>query len=175
MPETRQASIDLDAHVEAVERILADECKQYEELLAVAQEQGRVMTGSDLEAIAASAQEMAQGLERADLVRREREQLVHAMLQADGHVGKRLSTWLRSQPAARRERLAGPVARVRLSSQRLLQANERNRRLASFCLDLVEEEANVLRDALVQDPAGRYDDGAQPAHAGSGRMVQKQA
>ncbi len=118
---------------------------------------------------------MAEGLAEVDTVRRQRETLASQLMATSGREAMRLSSWLEDQPTALRERLSARVAAVRLAGQRLLQQNEKNRRLASFCLDLVEEEAMVLRRSLLQDPAGCYDRGAQPAHEGSGRMLQKKA
>jgi hypothetical protein len=50
-----------------------------------------------------------------------------------------------------------------------------NRRLANFCLDLVEEEAALLRRCLLEDPAGCYDRGAQPTTRTQGGVLQRQA
>ncbi|MBD3221719.1 hypothetical protein GF314_10795 [bacterium] len=175
MSETKQAPVDVSAQVSALRQVLAEEHARYEALLEQAREQGRLMTGHDLDAIERSAQAMAQGLAEAAGIRQRREELTAELMRSTGHRDLRLSAWLATQPDIVRTQLQDVIARVREAGARLMEVNEKNRRLASFCLDLVEEEAGVLRQSLLEDPAGRYDRGARPASADGGRMVQRQA
>ena len=64
---------------------------------------------------------------------------------------------------------------MRRAAGELARTNEMNRRLANFCLDLVEEEATLLRRCLLEDPAGRYDRGAQPTQNEQGGVLHRQA
>jgi hypothetical protein len=175
MSETKQAPLDVSAQVTALRRMLVDEHALYEALLEQAREQGRLMTGHDLEAIERSAREMAQGLAEAAGIRQRREELTARLLRSTGHQDLRLSAWLTTQSDSVRVQLQDVIDRVRQAGARLMEVNEKNRRLASFCLDLVEEEAGVLRRSLLEDPAGRYDRGARPASADGGHMVRRQA
>jgi hypothetical protein len=68
-----------------------------------------------------------------------------------------------------------PVQAVRRTAGELARTNEMNRRLANFCLDLVEEEAALLRRCLLADPAGCYDRGAQPTQNEQGGVLKRQA
>ncbi|MEZ4388790.1 MAG: flagellar export chaperone FlgN [Candidatus Krumholzibacteriia bacterium] len=175
MPETRQAPIDTERQVMALEQALQDEGRRYERLYELALDQGRRMTGTDLDALAASAAALAEGLAEVEQVRARREQLAFGLMATTGERTLRLTAWLETQPAELRERLGHRVAAVRAAGQRLLRQNEKNRRLASFCLDLVEEEAQMLRRSVLHDPAGCYDRGAHPARDGGGHMLQKKA
>jgi len=167
---------ELAPQINALEAALAEEGQRYTALLDLASAQSRHMTGADLDAIAGNAAAMATGLAQADALRQRREQLARDLMTASGHEPTgRLSAWLEDQSPELRERLGRQVAAVRRAGELLLGQNEKNRRLASFCLDLVEEEAQVLRRALLHDSTGCYDRGAQPTHEGGGRMLQKKA
>ena len=89
--------------------------------------------------------------------------------------GGRLSRWLVHQPPAVRDELDAPVRAVRHAAGELAKANAHNRCLASFCLDLVEEEAATFRRCLLEDPAGRYDRGARPTCNAQGSTLRRQA
>ena len=175
MGETGQRSIDVQAQVAELEQALGAERAEYERLLELAQRQTRLMTSGDTDAVAAGAAELASGLVAADGLRQQRERLAARLMAISGDGEQRLSSWLARQPEHLRGRLGAEVQQVREVGTRLLRANEKNRRLASFCLDLVEEEADVRRHALSEDPSGRYDRAAHPTTEGAGRMVQKQA
>lgn len=173
MPRTNQ---DIAGRITALEAALAEEGQRYTALLELASAQIGHMTGADLDAIAGNAAAMATGLAQADGLRQRREQLASDLMEASGQPSPgRLSAWLEDQAPDVRARLGHQVAAVRRAGERLLRQNEKNRRLASFCLDLVEEEAQVLRRSLLHDSTGCYDRGAQPTHEGGGRMLQKKA
>jgi hypothetical protein len=156
--------------------VLREEQGHYARLLDLAQRQGERLAGGDLEGLDACSQELATGLRDAGGVRQRREQLAAALIAASGHdPGTGLSTWLGGQPQPVQAELAGVVRQVRRTAGELARANEHNRRLASFCLDLVEEEASLLRRSLLEDPAGRYDRGARPRTNTQGGVLQRQA
>lgn len=156
--------------------VLQEEQGHYETLLDLARRQGVMMTGHDIEQLEENARRMTEGLAAADLVRIRRERLASQVMSADGAaVPGSLRTWLETQPAAVRAILDEPVQAVRRTAGELARTNEMNRRLANFCLDLVEEEAAVLRRCLLEDPAGRYDSGAQPARNDQGGVLHRQA
>jgi hypothetical protein len=155
---------------------LSEEQDHYQLLLDLARQQGEMMTTHSVEELEANARRLTEGLAAADLVRIRRERLASSVMQASGAaIPGSLSSWLQTQPEAVREILGEPVQQVRRTAGELARANELNRRLANFCLDLVEEEAAVLRRCLLEDPAGCYDSGAQPATKGQGGVLQRQA
>lgn len=175
MSQMMQARVDQEQHVTALETALGREGQHYEALLALATEQGRLMTGTDLEAVGTSASALADGLAVGDALRQERERLTARLTGTEGDQPVRLSVWLSSQPDTVRRRLEGPVVRVREVGQKLLRQNEKNRRLASFCLDLVEEEARILRRCFTENAAGCYDGSARTATDDHGCMLHKKA
>jgi hypothetical protein len=160
----------------ALTAALREERDHYRQLLELARDQGRMMTSHDLEGLEANATRLSEGLEAADAVRIRRERLASAVMAATGTaVPGSLSAWLDTQPDPIRRRLAEPVQAVRRAAGELARTNELNRRLANFCLDLVEEEATLLRRCLLEDPAGRYDRGAQPTQNEQGGVLHRQA
>jgi len=175
MPQMKQARVDLDQQVTALETALRRECLHYELLVEMATSQGQLMTGTDLEAVGNSASTLSDGLVTADLLRQERERLANEIMAADNGEGSRLSAWLTNQSADIQQRLGGPVARVREAGKKLLVQNEKNRRLANFCLDLVEEEAQVLRRCFTENQAGCYNRAANTATDDLGSMLHKKA
>lgn len=171
---TRAALAQTDL-INELEQALEAESRHYRGLVEIAEVQGRLMTGSDLEAIRNNAKQLADGLSVADQLRQKREGFAGRLMRKEHAGDQRLSTWITSQSPEIGAKLQGPVVRVREACGELMRINEKNRRLASFCLDLVEEEAGVLRRGLLEDPAGRYDRGAKPAQDGGGRMLTKKA
>jgi len=162
--------------VGALGSVLRQEQAHYERLLEMARRQGERLAGGDLEDLDTCSQELATGLQAASTVRERRERLAAELIAASGAdpaVG--LSTWLTRQPAPLQAELAGVVQDVRRAAGELARANEHNRRLASFCLDLVEEEAALLRRSLLEDPAGRYDAGARHTTNAQGGVLRRQA
>ncbi len=162
--------------VRALASVLRQEQAHYERLLAMARRQGERLAGGDLEDLDATSQELATGLQAAGGVREQRERLAAELIAASGEdPATGLSTWLSRQPRPVQAELAGAVQAVRRAAGELSRANEHNRRLASFCLDLVEEEAALLRRSLLEDPAGCYDAGARHTTNAQGGVLRRQA
>ncbi|HOX26468.1 MAG TPA: flagellar export chaperone FlgN [Candidatus Krumholzibacteria bacterium] len=159
-----------------LQEVLAEEQRHYAQLTELARQQGQLMTTHDLEGLEDNARRMTEGLTVADAVRIQRERLAQALMAGAGTSGPTsLSAWLAGQDLTVRQVLTEPVQAVRRTAGELARANELNRRLANFCLDLVEEEAALLRRGLLEDPAGRYDRGAQPACNEQGGTLVRQA
>jgi hypothetical protein len=155
---------------------LAAEGDHYRRLLDLARRQGELMTRHEVQELEIVARRMTEGLAAADVARIRRERLAGAAMAAVGAAASgSLGAWLQTQPESVRAILDGPVRSVRRTAGELARANEMNRRLANFCLDLVEEEASVLRQCLLDDPAGRYDSGARPATKEQGGVLRRQA
>lgn len=156
---------------------LQHEHRQYDRLLGLIRQQGQLMINHDLDGLQDSAQRLAACIAQADAARQEREHLAGELMRSCG--GPRqtasLTVWVQVQESAVRRLLDGPIRAVRRAADELQRANELNRRLANFCLDLVEEEAAVLRRCLLDDPAGCYDRGAQPTRNSNGGVMQHKA
>ncbi len=162
--------------VEALSTVLREEQQHYAQLLELARRQGQLMTSHDLEGLQDNARRMSDGLAAADAVRLRREHLASQLMSADDRQpAGSLSGWLQAQSPQLRQALSEPVQAVRRTAGDLARTNEMNRRLANFCLDLVEEEAALLRRCLLEDPAGCYDRGAQPACNAQGGVLKRQA
>jgi len=165
-----------DQTLQDLNAVLQEENGRYEELLGLAQSQGVMMTSHDIEGLEENARRMGEGLADADSVRIRRERLASELMTLTGvQTPGSLSAWLETQPEDIQGTLTGPLQSVRRTAGELARTNEMNRRLANFCLDLVEEEAALLRRCLLEDPAGRYDSGANPAQNGQGGVVHRQA
>ncbi|MDY0110485.1 MAG: flagellar export chaperone FlgN [Candidatus Krumholzibacteria bacterium] len=162
--------------VEALTAVLAEEQLHYQRLLDLARRQGRLMTGHDLEGLHDNTRQFNESLAAAQAVRSQREQLARDLMQESGTTeAGSLSAWLYEQPAPLRHALQQPVQAVRRAAAELARTNEMNRRLANFCLDLVEEEAALLRRCLLSDPSGCYDREAQPMLNEQGGTLKRQA
>jgi len=165
----------VSAEVRALRAVLEQEHDHYVRLLAVARRQGELLSGRDLDGLDSCSRELAAGLEEATAARLRREDLAQRVMDSSGPARHSLSLWLAGQPDPVQAELAGAVQDVRRAAGELERANEHNRRLASFCLDLVEEEAALLRRSLLEDPAGRYDSGARPTTNAQGSVLRRQA
>ena len=162
--------------VAALRDVLQDERHHYARLLELVRAQGQMMACNDLEGLHANARLLDEHLAAADAVRIRRELLAAKIIQPGTDDPPRsLSRWLQRQAPEVRQELQGPVGSVRRVADELARANEMNRRLANFCLDLVEEEAALMRRCLLEDPAGCYDRGAKPAQKSQGGVMQHSA
>lgn len=156
--------------------LLAAEADCYAHLLELARQQGQLMRDQDLSGLAENTQSWQASLPLADGARIRRERLAADLMGRGGApaAAQTLSAWLPSLPTRHREELEPAVRRVRSAVRALDRQNELNRRLAEFCLDLVEEEAAVFRRAVLTDPSGRYDGAARCTQAGPGGVLERQ-
>jgi hypothetical protein len=156
--------------------LLDAEADCYAGLLELARQQGQHMRDQDLAGLAENTQCWQQSLPLADGARIRRERLAADLMCRGGTAAaaQSLSAWLPSLPTLHREDLEPAVRRVRAAVRALDRQNELNRRLAGFCLDLVEEEAAVFRRAVLTDPSGRYDGAARCTQSGPGGVLERQ-
>lgn len=155
--------------------LLAAEAACYGELLELAREQGQLMRDQDLDGLAENTQRWQQSLPLADSTRIRRERLAAELMTGDGLTASAsLTGWLPRLPAVHRDGLEPAVRRVRATVRALDRQNELNRRLAEFCLDLVEEEAAIFRRAVLTDPSGRYDGAARCTQSAPGGVLERQ-
>jgi hypothetical protein len=156
--------------------LLAAEATCYGQLLELARQQGCLMRDQDLTGLAENTQNWQQSLPLADGARIRRERLAAELMLRSDHTAQpgTLTAWLPNLPPLHREELEPAVRRVRATVRALDRQNELNRRLAEFCLDLVEEEAAVFRRAVLTDPSGRYDGAARCTQSGPGGVLERQ-
>ncbi len=174
------ATLNVDGATAVQLRELSDlldaEADCYAQLLELARKQGQLMRDQDLAGLAENTQSWQQSLPLADGARIRRERLAaEIMTRGDQPAGPgTLTAWLPRLPALHRDSLEPSVRRVRATVRALDRQNELNRRLAEFCLDLVEEEAAVFRRAVLNDPSGRYDGAARCTQSGPGGVLERQ-
>jgi hypothetical protein len=173
------ATLNVDGATAVQLRELSDlldaEADCYADLLELARQQGRLMRDQDLAGLAENTQNWQQSLPLADGARIRRERLAaELMTRGTDAAARTLTAWLPNLPALHRDGLEPAVQRVSATVRALERQNELNRRLAEFCLDLVEEEAAVFRRAVLTDPSGRYDGAARCTQSGPGGVLERQ-
>jgi hypothetical protein len=157
--------------------VLAAEERAYRRLLRLARRQNRYLRTHALDRLESNAQEWSKYLPLATSARRAREELVAGYAARCGFEAPPPSpaslldyTGLEVKQAVR-----GHVRALLEITGRLARQNELNRRLASYCLDLVREETEIFRDGVLTDPSGRYGEDAQRTTAGPGGVLVRQA
>ncbi len=157
--------------------ILDKESHQYRRLLRLAWRQNSYMQRQDVDRLEANAREWARYLPLANEARISRERYV-------GELAKRMDLSIPphgvedlldyTEPETKRT-VASALGGVRRTAAKLARQNELNRLLAEFCLDLVHEEAEIFKDAVLDNPAGCYDGDAQNTRSGPGGVLVRQA
>ncbi len=174
------ATMNVDGATAVQLRELSDlldaEADCYAHLLDLARQQGRLMRDQDLAGLAENTQSWQHSLPLADGARIRRERLAAELMTRGDQPAEAatLTAWLPKLPPLHREGIEPAVRRVRATVRALDRQNELNRRLAEFCLDLVEEEAAVFRRAVLTDPSGRYDGAARCTQSGPGGVLERQ-
>jgi hypothetical protein len=157
--------------------LLAAEERQYRRLLRLAWRQHRYMKRHDTTRLVENTHQWQKYLPTADAARREREGCV-------ARVAANLGIF--PAPASPMQLLnevdfdATLEVRTRVRSllattARLARQNALNQELATFCLELTHEEAEIFKRCVLDDPAGCYDSAARPAQSGPGGVLERQA
>ena len=173
---------------EDITRLKNDDCRQlgdilqaesghYRRLLRLAWRQNSYMQRQDVDRLATNAREWARYLPLANAARIERERFVgelatrHGITIPPGRVEDLLDYTAQDTKRA----VAGALGSVRQAATKLARQNELNRLLAEFCLDLVHEEAEIFKSAVLDNPAGCYDEDARNKGRGPGGVIVRQA
>ena len=157
--------------------VLDMESHQYRRLLRLAWRQNSYMQRQDVDRLDANAREWARYLPLANEARLTRERYVSGLAKRMGlsippsGVEDLLDY---TEPGSKRA-VASALGGVRQTAARLARQNELNRLLAEFCLDLVHEEAEIFKSAVLDNPAGCYDGDAQNKRSGPGGVLVRQA
>lgn len=157
--------------------ILEHESHEYRRLLRLAWRQNSYMQRQDVDRLEANAREWARYLPLANEARITRERYV-------GELAKRMGLTIPpnrvedlldyTEPGIKRT-VASALGGVRQTAAKLARQNELNRLLAEFCLDLVNEEAEIFKSAVLDNPAGCYDGEAKNQRSGPGGVLVRQA
>jgi len=157
--------------------LLASEEREYRRLRRLAWRQTAYLKRRDAPRLERNAQEWRNFLPLADAARRRRE----AALQA---IGARLElsagpltteSLLTRADDGQRATLRGAVRRLTDTAADLYRQNGLNVMLARFCLELVEQEAAIFRQCVMDDPAGCYEGDGQRSTTGGSCIVQRRA
>lgn len=157
--------------------ILRSESGQYRRLLRLAWRQNSYMQRQDVDRLAANAREWARYLPEANEARLDRERFVGQLATRHGITipPGRVEDLLDYTDQETKNTVAGALGGVRTSAAKLARQNELNRLLAEFCLDLVGEEAEIFKSAVMENPTGCYDEGARSKDRGPGGVLVRQA
>ncbi len=150
--------------------LLAEEEGQYRRLRRLAWRQTAYLRRQDAARLESNAREWGKYLPEADASRRRREALVREIASARGLDADRLSARGIAclAPEGAREPLRRALKRLSDTVADLYRQNGLNALLARFCLELVGEEAEIFRRAVLGDAAGLYGgDGRQALGARS--------
>ena len=160
-------------------RLLDEEEMQYRRLRRLAWRQTAYLKRRDAERLEKNAHEWRQFVPLAEAARRRREAHVAALAR---HLGEAEGTLAGPELAARagpphRERIAAAVCRLAATAGDLYRQNGLNALLARFCLELVQQEADIFRQVVTGDPSGGYaESGRRAAGAGAtGSVIWRRA
>jgi hypothetical protein len=158
-------------------RLLDDEESQYRRLRRLAWRQTAYLKRRDVSRLEKNAGEWRQFVPLAEGARRRREEQVALLAERCGARGSRLSGPELSALAAepQRSRIRAAVQRLAATASDLYRQNGLNALLARFCLELVQQEADIFRRVVTGDPAGGYADDGKRATAPTGGVVWRQA
>lgn len=157
--------------------ILQTESGHYRRLLRLAWRQNSYMQRQDVDRLASNAREWAHYLPMANQARLERERFVGKLAASNGITipPGRVEDLLDYTDPTTKRTVAGALGSVRQAAGKLARQNELNRLLAEFCLDLVNEEAEIFKSAVLDNPAGCYDEDACNRGRGPGGVIVRQA
>ncbi len=149
----------------------------YRRLLRLAWRQNSYMQRQDVDRLEANAREWGRYLPMANEARIARERCVGELAARNGLTipPGRVEDLLDYTDPETKRKVAGALGGVRRAAARLARQNELNRLLADFCLDLVHEEAEIFKSAVLDNPAGCYDEGARNQGRGPGGVIVRQA
>jgi len=157
--------------------ILDHESHEYRRLLRLAWRQNSYMQRQDVDRLEANAREWARYLPLANEARITRERYVGGLAKRMGLIipPNRVEDLLDYTEPGIKRTVTSALGGVRQTAAKLARQNELNRLLAEFCLDLVNEEAEIFKSAVLDNPAGCYDGEAQNKRSGPGGVLVRQA
>ena len=157
--------------------LFGDEERQYRRLLRLAWRQNRYLRRQDTARLAENTHQWQKYLPAADAARRRRERCV-ALVAENLGIFPALTSPLQLLDYADlqvKRQVRDSVQELLAVTTRLARQNELNRQLAAFCIELTQEEAEIFRRCVLDDPAGCYDDAARPTTNGPGGVLERQA
>ena len=177
MNAQRQATARIDADCRLLVSLLEVETINYRRLIRLAWRQNSYMKRQDVVRLEFNGREWARYLPKANEARLAREQYVQRMARERGlsiPPGS-LTDLLDLAACDTKHEIQEAVNDLKTTSVRLARQNALNRELASFCLELAREEAEIFKQSVLKDPAGCYSGRAETTSRGPGGVLVRQA
>jgi hypothetical protein len=177
MNSQRLANARIDEDCRLLISLLEVETLNYKRLLRLSWRQNSYMKRQDVDRLDANAREWAHWLPVANESRLAREKFVHRVASDQGlSIPPNSVNDLLVHSAEDTKTQAMEILNdLKATAVRLARQNELNRDLASFCLDLAQEEAEIFKNCVLKDPSGCYSGKAQTTNRGPGGVLVRQA
>ncbi len=177
MNSQRRPTARIDEECRLLVSLLEVEAHNYRRLLRLAWRQNSYMKRQDVGRLEANARDWSRFLPEANESRIARERYVSRIAAEAGLEipPSRLQDLLDHVTPDTRDQVLQTLNDLKAAAVRLARQNELNRDLASFCLDLAREEAEIFKKCVLTDPAGCYSGKAQTTHRGPGGVLVRQA
>ncbi len=158
-------------------QLLQRESGQYRRLLRLAWRQNSYMKRQDVDRLEANSKEWSRYLPIALKAKTERENF---MLSLNTRLGQEartdnISACLQGVSKFAQRQVLHLLNEIKLTAGKLARQNELNRSLAEFCLDLAQEEHEIFKRFVLDDPAGCYGEDARRSDRGPGGVLVRQA
>ena len=177
MNSQRPPTARIDEDCRLLVSLLEVETLNYKRLLRLAWRQNSYMKRQDVDRLDANAMEWARYLPVANDSRIAREKYVQRIALERGVriPPESLVDLLNGSEENTRAQINEILNDLKSTAVRLARQNELNRELARFCLDLAQEEAEIFKKCVLNDPAGCYSGQAQNTNRGPGGVLVRQA
>lgn len=177
MISPRQATARIDEDCRLLVSLLEVETLNYKRLLRLAWRQNSYMKRQDVDRLDFNSRQWSKFLPVANESRIAREQFVQRIAQEQGISvpPSKLADLLQHLGEDTRDQVMGVLNDLKATTVRLARQNELNRELASFCLDLAQEEAEIFKKCVLNDPSGCYSGKAENTQMGPGGVLVRQA
>ena len=177
MNAQRQATARIDADCRLLISLLEVETINYRRLLRLAWRQNSYMKRQDVDRLDFNGREWARYLPAANESRLAREKFVQKMARERGLSipPGNLAELLELAGCDTKLEIQEAINDLKTTTVRLARQNTLNRELASFCLDLAKEEAEIFKQSVLKDPAGCYSGKAENTNRGPGGVLVRQA
>ena len=177
MSTPRRSAARIDEDCRLLVSLLEVETLNYKRLLRLAWRQNSYMKRQNVDRLEANAREWSHYLPTANEARIAREKFVQRMA---AQVGlsippDRIEDLLKTVDPGTGEQVRELLNELKTVAVRLARQNDLNRELARFCLDLAQEEAEIFKKCVLQDPSGCYSGKAQTTSSGPGGVLVRQA
>lgn len=171
------ATARIDEDCRLLVSLLEVEVHHYKRLLRLAWRQNSYMKRQDVDRLDANARDWARWLPVANESRLAREKYLQQVSRETGVriPPGRIDDLLAHASSSTRELVREVVNELKATAVRLARQNELNRDLASFCLDLAREEAEIFKKCVLSDPSGCYSGTARTTSRGPGGVLVRQA